>query len=342
VAYHIPIPKDRAGMELDEFLCLQFPLLNKGFLRRQVRERKVTVDGNPTVPGHRLAEDEVVIVEFEEDEHVPEAPRDPRIEVPVLFEDAEVLVVDKPAGLSAEPERWARDAGCLSGALLGLSLRRSGLDLAEGDEVEPVDGLEFRPRLVHRLDKDTTGCVIVAKTIESERRLRAAFEQPGTVRKRYLALVEGDWPLADGAEEIVDLPLGPDERRSGRMRVDRVDGKESRTRFSVAERFEGYTLMEAEPLTGRTHQIRVHAREVGFPLAVDPVYGRRDHLSLSDFKRGYRKKRGHEESTLMDRLTLHAASIQFPGPDGGVVRVEAPLPKDYARLLKQLRKYRAP
>jgi RluA family pseudouridine synthase len=328
-------------MELDEFLCLQFPLLNKGFLRRQIRERKVTVDGNPADPGQRLSENEVVIVDFEEDEALPAAPQAPEAEVPVLYEDGEVLVVDKPAGLSAEPERWAREAGCLSGAVLAMALKRSGVEVQPEDGATPVEGVSYRPRLVHRLDKDTTGAVIVAKTLEAERRLRAAFDEPGAVQKSYLALVEGEWPLADGESELVDLPIGPDERRSGRMRVDRADGKPSQTRFTVEERFEGYTLMRAEPLTGRTHQIRVHAREVGFPLAVDAVYGRRSTMALSEFKRSYKAKRGHVEAPLMQRQTLHAASIVFPGVDGRPVRVEAPLPKDYLRLLKQLRKYRA-
>lgn len=329
-------------MELDEFLCLQFPLLNKGFLRRQIRERKVTVDGSPADPGQRLSEHEVVIVDFEEDESLPEAPRAPEVDVPVLYEDDDVLVVDKPAGLSAEPERWAREAGCLSGALLAMSLSRSGVELDAAEGATPVDGVGFRPRLVHRLDKDTTGVVIVAKTIEAERRLRAAFDEAGRVKKTYLALVEGEWPIADGESEIVDLPIGPDERRSGRMRVDRADGKPSQTRFSVEERFDGYTLMRAEPLTGRTHQIRVHARECGFPLAVDAVYGRRSSMTLSEFKRDYKKKRGHVESPLIERQTLHAACIEFPAADGRVIKVESPLPKDYLRLVKQLRKYRAP
>jgi 23S rRNA pseudouridine1911/1915/1917 synthase len=345
VTAHIPIPPERSGMELDEFLCLSFPSLNKGFLRRQVREGKVLVDGNPANPSQRLEMDQVLFIEFDEDEDVPEPLVAPSVKVPVLYEDERVLAVDKPAGLAAEPERWARGNASLSGALLELALERSNATLE--DALVPASGLQFRPRLVHRLDKDTTGVVLVAKTIEAERRLRRAFDQ-GEIAKQYLALVEGEYPLAADDAEIVDLPIGPDERKSGRMRVDREEGKPSQTRLRIAQRFRGYTLLLCEPLTGRTHQIRVHLREIGFPLVVDPVYGRRKTLSLSEFKSDYRKKRGHVELPLIERLTLHALTIDFPDPaesDAARARrivVESPIPRDLARVLKQLSKVRAP
>ncbi len=344
---YIPIPPERAGMELDEFLCLSFPLLTKGFLRRQVRDGKILVDGGPATPSQKLQVDQVLVIDMEEpDGDQPSAGFvPPRVEIPVLYEDAHVMAVDKPAHLAAEPERWAKDNACLSRALMDIALDRAGLARGErggAHSSEPVEGLEFRPRLVHRLDKDTTGVVLVAKTIEAERRLREAFDA-GAVRKTYLALVEGEHRLADGEEDLIDLPIGPDGRRSGRMRVDRTEGKPSRTRLRVAQRFQGYTLLECEPLTGRTHQIRVHLREAGFPLVVDPLYGRRAALALSEFKRGYRPKRGHVEAPLIDRLTLHARCIEFPNPaGGGTLRVEAPVPADLARTLKQLAKFRSP
>jgi len=330
-------------MELDEFLCLSFPLLNKGFLRRQVREGHVTVDGGPALPSQRLRTDQVVILDFDEDEGVPEAPVAPALRVPILFEDEHVIAVDKPAGLAAEPERWARGNASLSGALLEIALERSNADVSA--PTEPIAPLSFRPRLLHRLDKDTTGVVLVAKDIESERSLRAAFDE-GRVRKTYVALVEGEYPLADGATETIDLPIGPDERRSGRMRIDRAEGKESQTIVAVEQRFHGYSLLTCQPVTGRTHQIRVHLREVGFPLVVDPLYGRRKSFALSDFKRDYRKKPGAIESPLIDRLTLHARTIEFdepvpaPGAAARRLRVESPIPKDLARVLKQLGKFR--
>ncbi|MBK7874377.1 MAG: RluA family pseudouridine synthase [Planctomycetes bacterium] len=343
MVYHLPIPPERAGMELDEFLCLSFPLLNKGFLRRQVREGHVLVDGALALPSQRLRADTVLVIDFEEEGDLPEAPVAPATQVPVLYEDEHVLAVDKPAGLAAEPERWAKGNASLAGALLELAFERTGS--APEDPTAPATPLSFRPRLLHRLDKDTTGVVLVAKDVEAERVLREGFET-GTIHKTYLALVEGEYPLDDDASEIIDLPIGPDERKSGRMRIDANHGKEARTRVSVAQRFHGYTLVRAEPLTGRTHQIRVHLREMGFPLVVDAFYGRRKAFALSDFKRDYRRKPGAVEAPLIDRLTLHAARIEFPEPlppAGAAPRtiaVESPIPKDLARVLKQLAKFR--
>jgi len=330
-------------MELDEFLCLAFPLLNKGFLRHQVREGKVLVDGNPASPSQRLRFDQVLFVDFDETDDLPRAPVAPAALLPILFEDDHVLAVDKPPGLAVEPERWARGNASVAGALLELALARAGADPEAAVPLETE--LEFRPRILHRLDKDTSGVLLVAKTVEAERRLRAAFDA-GEVHKTYLALVEGEHPLEDDESEIVDLPIGPDERKSGRMCVDRVSGKPSQTRISIAQRFRGYTLLRCEPLTGRTHQIRVHLREIGFPLAVDRVYGRRNSLRLSELKRGYRRKPGRIEPPLIDRLTLHALEIEFPDPAGTGpesarrIRVASAVPRDLERALKQLAKVR--
>jgi len=255
----------------------------------------------------------------------------PEVSIPVLYEDADCLVVDKPAGLAVEPERWQRHLASLSGALLKLALDRAAVEGEQG----------FRPRLVHRIDKDTTGCVLVAKHLEAERSLRTAFDER-VVEKRYLALVEGEHPVADGAVEMIDLPLLHDDRRGGRMIVSERDGKPSSTAVRAVERYHGFTLLACEPLTGRTHQIRAHLAAVGFPLAVDPVYGRRDALYLSELKSDYRPKAGRVERPLIERLTLHAATIRFPSPSqpGRAVAVEAPLPRDLERTLKQLAKVR--
>jgi 23S rRNA pseudouridine1911/1915/1917 synthase len=339
VSESIVVPSERAGLELDEFLCLHYPEFSKGFLRQAVREGQVLLDGMRVPPSQRLRADQVLLVDLDDIEP-PLPPVAPEAEIPILFEDEDVIVVDKPAGLAVEPERWARSQATVAGALLALARARSRTD----DGAPELDGaLALRLRAVHRLDKDTTGVLVVAKHLAAERALRSAFEED-RVRKTYLALVEGEHPLADGQELEIDLPLGPDEKRSGRMVVDAVEGKPARTRVAVEQRFRGYTWLACHPLTGRTHQIRVHLAAVGFPLAVDPVYGRQSALLLSNLKAGYRAKPGRPERPLVARLTLHAAAIEFPAPSAGgrMVRVEAPLPEDLARLLKQLAKVRAP
>jgi len=328
----IVVPFERAGLELDEFLCLHFPEFNKGYLRRAVREGLILIDGMRAQPSQRLRVDQVLIVDLDEAE-APPAPVAPEAALPILYEDEDLLVVDKPAGLAVEPERWARGAASLAGALLAMAHARS----PEGDGAP----LELRLRAVHRIDKDTSGALVVAKHLEAERALRAAFEHD-RVRKNYWALVEGEHPLADGEEEEIDLALGPDEKRSGRMVVD-PEGKPARTRIAVLQRFRGFTWLACRPLSGRTHQIRVHLAARGFPLAVDPLYGRRDELLLSNVKAAYRAKPGRPERPLIARLTLHAAAVELESPRDAArtIRVEAPLPKDLAQLLKQLAKVRA-
>jgi 23S rRNA pseudouridine1911/1915/1917 synthase len=332
VAQHYAVESESIGMELDEFLCRLFPLTSKRVLRAFVRDGSVLVNGSRASPSQRLRTDEVVSVEFEEDE-LPARAEPEGLEEPlaVLYEDDDVLAVDKPPELLVEPDRWDEGKANLLGALHALSEVRA----REG-------GSAFRPRLVHRLDRDTSGVVLVAKSIEAERVLGAAFES-GAVRKTYLALVEGEHPLADGESEVIDLPIGPDARRSGVMTV-RADGKEARTRISVEQRFRGFTLLRCELLTGRTHQIRVHLAAKGFPLVVDPLYGRRRALALSEIKAGYRPKPGRAESPLLDRSSLHSLEIEFPLPSdpARAVRVQSPLPRDLARTIKQLGKVRPP
>jgi len=328
---HLVVAGDLAGIELDEYLARAFPLLGKRFLRRQVREGRVLVDGGSCVPSQRLRTDQVVSVDFDEDalDELPE-PTAPEVALSVLHEDEHVLVVDKPADLMVEPDRWDPLRPNLIGALHALA---GNLD---------EDGGRFRPRIVHRLDKDTSGAVLVAKTIEAERELARAFEE-GRITKHYLALVEGEHPLADGEHEVIDRPLAPDGKRGGTMVV-RADGKPSRTRLSVEQRFRGFTLLRCEPLTGRTHQLRVHLAWAGFPLVVDPTYGRRSSLALSEIKPGYRHKPGRAELPLIDRLTLHAVRVEFDSlaEPGRRVVVEAPVPRDLQRTLKQLAKVRPP
>ena len=326
----IVVPWERAGLELDEFLCLWFPGCSKGFLRQQVRDGLVSVDGMRAQPSQRLRPNQVLIVDFDEDD-APAAPTAPSSEIPILYEDEDLLVLDKPAGLAVEPERWAKQDASLAGALLAMSRARH---TGTGE-------LPFRLRAVHRIDKDTTGVLVVAKNLEAERFLRKGFEE-GAIEKTYFALVEGEHPLADGSSEVIDLPIGPDDKRSGRQRVAH-DGKPAQTKISVEQRFRGYTWMRCSPLTGRTHQIRVHLAAVGFPLAVDPFYGRHDALFLSALKASYKAKRGQPERPLIRRLTLHSAIVRIPPfHEGGEAReVQAPLPKDLSNVLKQLGKVRS-
>jgi len=351
------VPEEHAGLELDEYLCLVFPGVPKGALREEVRSGRVLFDGARVQPSKRVRAGTVVITRIRD--AVLQRRRAVEIEpLAVLWEsdgpaNAGCAVVEKPPGLAVEPERWDPEGGCVIDALQTWAERRA----TESDA-------RFRPRLVHRLDKDTSGALLVAKDIETERRLAGAFAS-GHVRKEYLALVEGVPNLDDGEVWTIDLPLAEDARRAGRVRVDRRRGKPSRTEVWIEQRFDGYSLLRCRLLTGRTHQIRVHLAESGLPLAIDPLYGRRDAFLLSSVKRGYRPKRGRTERPLMERQTLHADALIFlarpadeaalaagppevprdlePGASftsGPWTGVRAPLPADLTRVLKQLAKVR--
>ncbi|HPF14290.1 MAG: RluA family pseudouridine synthase [Planctomycetes bacterium] len=329
---YFPVPEERVGLELDEFLCLLYPGASKGFLRSAIRDGDIEIVGKDALVARHLKAQDVICVHLEEHE-IPRQRSTSKIELNILFEDDRVLVVDKPPGIAVEPERWDLEAPCVSGLLLDMAARRS-----EGGD--PA----FRPRLVHRIDKDTSGALLVAKDLDAERELRQAFEAH-RIQKVYWALVDGEFPAEPGERVRIDLALAPEPKKVGRMRVVASRGRASQTDVWVEQRFRGFTLVGCAPITGRTHQIRVHLAHEGFPLAVDPFYGRRDQLLLSEIKAGYRHKQGASERPLMPRLTLHAHSIAWPRPgvDGDVFdRAEAPLPKDFASTLKQLAKVRPP
>ena len=236
----------------------------------------------------------------------------------ILYEDDHLLIVDKPTGLSTVPGRSGPES-------LMVILRES--ELPGRDEL----------RLVHRLDKGTSGVLIVARTLDAQRILTEQFSQ-GQVRKQYLALVAGHPFEPTGT---IEAPIGVRKDGSGLVRIDERHGKPSVTDWEQLETFRGgFALLACRPRTGRTHQIRVHLAFEQMPLAVDPDYGGGTHIKLSDFKTGYRPNRRRPEATLLDRLSLHAETIEFTHPaTGELVTFRAELPRDLAVTLRQLRKY---
>ena len=231
----------------------------------------------------------------------------------ILYVDGELLVVDKPPGVPSVPGR---------GQETSLpELIRAWPDFSPD---EPL-------RVVHRLDKDASGVIVYARTLDAQRGLVQQFAER-RVDKIYQALVSG-YVEADGH---VELRLYYD-KRSGCVRTSQRRGKPALTRYRVLQRLPGNTLLECRPVTGRTHQIRVHLAAIGHPLSVDPQYGGGQAVYLSNYKPGYRRSTRHPERPLIDRLTLHAARIQFEHPtDGRRMTFEAPVPKDLRATLSQL------
>ena len=235
----------------------------------------------------------------------------------VIFEDASLVVVDKKGGVAVLPERWERHVPNL---LEQAALRWPGVTA------------------VHRIDKDTSGLLILAKTPEMSRKLQIAFEER-RIGKVYLALVAGR-PAWDSLD--CDTPLLIDGDRQHRSLVARAgdpDARKALSRFTVLERFRSCTLVAVELMTGRTHQIRVHAAHLGHPLIGDHLYGGPKELLLSTIKSGWRGDR-YEEKPLIERVALHAFRLHFEHPlEHRILEFTAEYPKDLRASLAQLRRW---
>jgi RluA family pseudouridine synthase len=208
-----------------------------------------------------------------------------------MQEDADILVINKPSGLSVTRDRSGKPQ------LLDILTEQLGPEAAG------------KLRLVHRLDKDTSGVMVLAKNTETQSRFSSYFENK-LVNKTYLALVTGRVPDRQGT---IDAPLAHSSKNPALMRIDRKRGKTAVTRWTLLAEFGNIALLAVNPETGRTHQIRVHLPGIGLPLTIDPLYGSNRPLFLSDFKTDYHLGREKTEKPLIDRLTLHAYELLFLG-----------------------------
>jgi RluA family pseudouridine synthase len=233
----------------------------------------------------------------------------------IIHADDQVVVVNKAANVLSIPDRFAPEKFNLSKRL------------------EERYGEIF---VVHRLDKETSGIIVFCRTPESHKHLSEQFFAR-TIKKVYLTLVEGCMHQTEG---VIDKPIAPDPIHPDRMVV-APKGRPSVTNFRVKEAFRNYSLVEAEIKTGRTHQIRVHFQSIGYPLAIDALYGRQSSFLLSSLKQGkYVIGKDQEERPLMSRSSLHSFSIDFIHPSTGKpVYYEASLPKDFLAVINQLRKW---
>jgi len=247
---------------------------------------------------------------------------DAMVVLDILYEDENLIVVNKPSGVLVTPDRWNADIPTLQDMLREYLHRK-------GDVSHP------NIRVIHRLDKDTSGAIVLAKNVQAQSYVSKQFEK-GETSKTYHAIVKGVIAQNEG---VISFPLMEATKPPGSMVVNQK-GKKSITVFKVLERFAEFCLVEASPLTGRTHQVRVHFAEYGYPLAIDPIYGSTEPIFLSQFKKEYKHKH-KEEKPVITRLPLHALRLSFKEPtEGKTLVIEAPPPKDFTRMLKYLRKYR--
>lgn len=301
-------PED-SGRRLDVFLARQMPDWSRSQLQQQIRAGSVTVGsrtvykaGEEVKPGDRIT--------------IRAARRELRavaedLPIDIVYEDEDLLVVNKPAGMVVHV-----GAGVRSGTLVNALLHHIGKLSAAGGE--------HRPGIVHRLDKMTSGLVIVAKNDHAHRGLADQFKGR-EVRKTYTALVHGRVASASGK---IERPIGRDPRHRTRMKIGGIGARQALTHFRVVQKFSQFTLVEAEPHTGRTHQIRVHLASLGHPIVGDTLYGAPGKISI-----------GGEARKTLERNFLHAAAIEFRHPiTGESIRLHAPWPDELRSLLGALPK----
>ncbi|MWV12396.1 23S rRNA pseudouridine(955/2504/2580) synthase RluC [Pseudomonas sp. R-28-1W-6] len=302
----IEVAPDLAGQRIDNFLLARLKGVPKTLIYRILRKGEVRVNKGRIKPEYKLQAGDVVRVPPlrlpERDEPVPLAQSLlERLEAAIVYEDKALIVLNKPAGIAVHG-----GSGLNYGVIEAFrQLRPDAKDI----------------ELVHRLDRDTSGLLMIAKKRSMLRHLHEALRGDG-VDKRYMALVRGNWPTA---KKKVSAPLLKSNLRSGERMVEvNPEGKEALTVFRVLRRFgEFATLVEASPITGRTHQIRVHAKHAGHSIAGDSKYGD------DDFTREIRELGGK-------RLFLHAYALKISLPEGGELQLEAPVDEMWARTLERL------
>lgn len=294
--YQIGLGEDNE--RLDKWISNALPALSRSYIQKCIKNDELLVNGKPQKASYRLRIDDEI------DFHIPEAV-EPDIlaeDIPlsVLYEDADVLIVDKPKGMVVHPA-----PGHYSGTLVNAVMYHCK------DQLSGIGGV-MRPGIVHRIDRDTTGSLVICKNDHAHNCLAAQLKDH-SITRRYRAIVHG---VIDSDHGTVDAPVGRDPKDRKRMAVNEISGKHAVTHYEVLHRYKEYTYIECRLETGRTHQIRVHMASIGHPLLGDEVYCKR--------KTPYH----------LEGQTLHAMTIGFIHPStGAYLEVTAPLPEYFEHLL---------
>src|SRR5712692_4791565 len=301
------VAPEHAGARLDRYLAARLPELSRTRIQELIDEGRVRVNGSSARRSHRVSPGEAIEAEALQRPPLQAVPED--IPVEILYEDEDLVVVNKPAGMAVHA-----GAGAARGTLVNALLHHLGkLSTAGG---------ALRPGIVHRLDRGTSGALVVARNDAAHRQLAEQF-RTRRVRKTYLALVHGRLERDAGS---IGLPIARDLRRRTRMTVRRREGRAARTDWRVLARLDGFTLIEVDLRTGRTHQIRVHFSALRHPVVGDTLYGAPRQV-----------RAGREILPPLGRNFLHAARIAFEHPRSAKpVEVRAPLPAELRAYLERL------
>ena len=303
--YLFTIEEEQSGIRLDSILAELMEEVSRSFIQKLFESERIFLNGQILKSKKYLAKtgDQVKVLMPPEESQIPAAEDIP---LDIVYEDEDCLVIDKPKGLVVHPAPGAKSGTLVNGLLnyLGEDFRKA---------MEEVCDLS-RPGIVHRIDKDTTGLLVIAKTPESFLSLGKQFRDH-SITRIYTALVYNNFNEDEGT---VDLPIGRGRKNRLKREVNGLEPRDAVTHYKVIERFGNYTLIEARLETGRTHQIRVHMSHIGHPVVGDPVYGPRAN------------------SLKADGQMLHAGTLGFNTPGGSYLEFQSPLPESFLKILRKV------
>lgn len=309
--HNFKVPREDIGQRLDVFLASRLKDVSRSSVKNLIDEGKALVNGRPSKPGYKVREGDSVEVSVPGPSSVTVEPE--TIPLDVIYEDGDIIVINKPAGLTTHPGA-GRPKGTLVNALVGNKKRLSSI------------GAPLRAGIVHRLDKDTSGAIAVAKNDRAHLNLAEQFKEH-TAGRTYVALV---WGYVRHNEGTIDMPLGRDVIHRKKISPKAKKSRRAVTHYTVLKRYPGITLLELKLDTGRTHQIRVHLTALGHPVVGDQVYGKREPSSAID-------KRAADAIKKVKRQCLHGYRLGLTHPSSGeFMEFEAPLPRDMEGLIRLL------
>jgi 23S rRNA pseudouridine1911/1915/1917 synthase len=321
---------------LDKYLHGRFSNYSRAMLQEVIKAGGVKVNGQPAKSSLKLNPDDLIEITL------PELPKSeiPPEDIPlnIIYEDNDIIVINKPADIIVHPARGNTHGTIANALAFHLASAEADEDKDEEDESEadetklPFALGEFRPGIIHRLDRNTTGVMILAKNDVAQWKIAKQFHDR-QVEKSYIAIVHG---IPDLTRDRINAPLGVNLKFRYKYAVRPETGKEAITFYEVLETFHGFSLLKLTPKTGRTHQIRVHLAHIKHPVVADDMYGGKPVYPWQ-----LKNAEPAPEDPIINRCALHASTIAFTHPTTNkIVRFEAPLPDDMANLLDLLRKYR--
>ncbi|MEW6009428.1 MAG: RluA family pseudouridine synthase [Candidatus Omnitrophota bacterium] len=297
--FNFKVSQEDAGFRLDAFLAKELsPEISRSSIKKLIAKRCVLVNSKNSKPASRLKFDDLISVNIDEEEATSLVKAD--IALNIIYEDEDILAIDKPSGLSVHPGAGNK-INTVANALIAYT-----------DKLSKID--PNRPGIVHRLDKDTSGIMVIARNNEAHYNLTTQFKNH-SIKKTYLAVVEGQVQFDEG---FIDAPIETDARNRQRMKVNFASNRPARTEYKVLKRFQNFSVLELSPITGRTHQLRVHMKYLGHPIVGDKKYSSR---------------------VKFNRLCLHAKSIRLQHPKTNeVIELEAKIPEEISVFIKGLEK----